>query len=386
MSALPSTLLAPRPHLVQSREVALAATRAAILRAMGVVAVAEARGMGLETTLAATVSDAEMALTRAAIGILNRSPQGPAVTTDPAWAGMLAEPSVQAFTDLWAEAGIVTARAPLRRYVFNGKSLKLPVRVNRGVPPNLAAHWRAEGSGIRVGALALGAQVVKGQTMGILSTSTVEMILAAGPGVLDAVVRAAIIDDSARVLEATVWSTDAAAGDVPGGLGNVTAGNTAASTGADAEDILADLQLRLAAMVGAGFGGPNVFLAMHTLNEAALYAKLPEMQARGTVLGLPVYASTTMPLDTVFLVDGDAVAFGADPVLVETSQSAVVHEEADAAAVVEDLSTVDALPQRSMFQTRCLSWRGTVNAGWWAPDGAVQVLSGVAWTPTVPAP
>ncbi|MFC5608202.1 hypothetical protein [Variovorax soli] len=373
-----ATVLAPRANVVQARDVAREATRMAILRAMGVMGLAQAQGQSLEATLAASVSEAEMALTRAAIGSINRSPQGPAVTTDPEWAGLLAEPSVEAFVSLWADVGIVTARAPLRRFVFNGKALKLPMRTNMG-PPNLAAHWRSEGKGIRVGAMRVGTQVLAGQSMGILSTTTLEMLNAAGPGVLDAVVRAAIVIDSATVLEATVWSTDPATGDVPAGLGNVLPANTAISSGATADAITADLLARLGALIAAGYGSPSTFLAMNRLNEAALYAKLPEMQARATVLGLPVYASAEMPMDTVFLVDGGAACFGADPVLIETSQSTLLHEEGDANAVAENLGAATAHPQRSVWQTNALSWRGTLSTGWWAPPGAVQVLTGVAW-------
>lgn len=354
-----------------------------LLHAMGVAFQSAARGMSQEQLLQLHGEDAA-ATTRVLLGMLQRAAQTPAMTSVPGWAGNLVQPAVQAFLDLVSAEGAVALQLPFARYIFEGKKLRVPMRVP-STTPNLAGAWREEGLPIRIGALSVTAAGLEAKSMGVIGTSTLEMVRAAGDGVMMDIIRQGIAVDSARMLDATVFDDEAADAERPAGLGYYASGdNTAASSGTDAAAISADLKARLDQLVAAGFGGPNTRWVMNTLHAATLAELFTETQTRDTFLRLSIVAGHLVPAGTVWLIDGAGVALGADVPVVDSSGEALLHEEGDADAV-SPIATgaagagVVATPARSLFQTNAAALRALVPLDWVAVPGSVQTLTGVTW-------
>lgn len=355
-----------------------------LLETMGLVAKARSRGVNAESAVLSALqslsrSDQDMRTGQTLAGLLTRAAQGPASTSDPAWAGALVNDVAIAYADMLASEGAVVPLLPMRRVPLVRGLAKVPVR-RAGGTVNLAAAWRREGAPIRVGALTVGAQVLTPKSMGVIGTVSKEALRAAGPNELEAIIRQAILADSSKVLDTTFFDDEAATDERPAGIGaGVTGDDTAASSGDDAAAITSDARARVDRLIDNGFGNPaTTRWVVNTKNQAALLALVPEMQQRGTLLGYQVVAGTSVPEDVVYLVDFAAVAFAADSPSLEVNDEALVHEEGDPAEVAEDVMT--GVPIRSLFQTECSAVKAVWDVTWavLAP-GAVQVISGVAW-------
>ncbi|SFL87333.1 phage major capsid protein [Variovorax sp. OV329] len=348
-----------------------------LLQSMGLVAQAAAAGRSLEATLGAANAES---ITRAAASLVARAVQDPATTFNEPWAGALVQEVATGFVDLLAtEAGALVPQLPMRRVPLVRGAARVPMR-KPGAAVNLAAAWRAEGAPIRVGALTVSGTVLTPKSMGVMGTYSKEALSAAAPSDLEAIIREAILVDSAKVLDATFFDDQAATDERPAGIGyGIPAGDTAVSSGTTTRNITDDLRARLDQLLANGYGNARTTRwVMNSGSAATLAAEFAEVQTRGTLLGYAIMSAPTVPSDVVYLMDFRAVAFTADAPLIEVSDEAVVHEESDPAALEEDISV--ASPVRSLFQTNCAAMKAIWEVNWQllAP-GAVQVLQDVAW-------
>lgn len=328
--------------------------------------------------------------TRWTVALTTKAAQNPAMTNVPGWAQELVRETFGAFMDLLRPESVVP-RIPLARYSFDGfGSIKIPMR--NGKTPNLSGAFRAEGAPIRVGALSLTSATLTPKSMGVIGTYTNELFERSTPNI-EQVIREAMLADTAETLDAKFLSADAATATAPAGIQNgIGAGNTAASTGTTAANILADLRGRLQAMAAAGMGRRPVWVmnparawGLGLATTAAGTYVFPEMSSSGVLLGVPVVTSTTVPADIVYLIDGAEVAFvGGAPRFLGTDV-ATLHEESDPAAVapiVGASAAAIAFPVRSLFQTNSSALRSLWEVDWKVlrvGQGAVQTITAVAW-------
>jgi HK97 family phage major capsid protein len=328
---------------------------------------------------------------------IGKAAQNPAMTTVPEWAGALVRESWAAFMDLIGTEAVIP-QIPMQRYTFDGGApIKIPVRVDDFANQHLGAAFRREGDPIRVGAAKMGTQELAPYNMGVIGTFTMEMLRRS---VIDfeAAVERWMRQDTARVLDTAFLDAAAAIpGLRPAGLRNgLPAGDTAASTGNDSDQILADLRARIQSMANQGLGRAPYWL-MHPSRAAGVAMAtnavgdlaFPTM-ANGTLASIPVRTSLYVPIDVVFLVDASEIAFaGGNPEFAYSDQ-ATIHEDAgmplvDGATADTVLPIVDgagaaAQPVRSFFQTYSGGIRSVWDASWGKlRPGAVQTITGVAW-------
>ena len=332
---------------------------------------------------------------------IGKAAQNPAMTNVPEWAGALVRESWAAFMDLIGTEAILP-QLPLQRFTFDGGApIKIPARVDNFANQHLGAAFRKEGAPIRVGAAKLGSVTLSPYNMGVIGTFTMEMLRRS---IIDfeAAVERWMRQDTARVLDTAFLDDEAAVPDLrPAGIqAGLAAGDTAASTGNNSDQILADLRGRIQSMANQGLGRSPYWLMHPSRAAGAAMATnavgdlaFPSM-ANNILAGIPVRTSLYVPLDIVYLVDASEIAFAGGNPEFSYSDQATIHEDAgmpltenaDTGASVLPIASgaagsgVVATPARSFWQTYSGGIRSVWDASWAVlRPGAVQTITGVGW-------
>jgi HK97 family phage major capsid protein len=324
---------------------------------------------------------------KAVMNVTTKAAQNPAMTNVPAWAGALVQDAYGSFMDLLKPESVVP-RLPLARYEFNGyNSIKIPSRTGSATTnPNLAAAFRAEGAPIRVGALTLGTTTLTPKSMGVIGTYTAEILERSTPSI-EAIIRDAMIQDTAVALDLAFLGSTTGSATVPAGItAGLAAGNTAASAGTTAANIMADLRGRLQNLASLNMGRRPVFImnparmwGLQLATTAAGTPLLPEL-ANGQLMGVPVVTSTTVPAAVIYLVDAAEVAFAGGAPRFMGTEVATIHEEDTTPLPIVDGAKVAASPVRSLFQTNSAALRCVWELDWAVMrPGAVQTITGAAY-------
>jgi HK97 family phage major capsid protein len=321
---------------------------------------------------------------KAVAGMTTKAAQDPAMTNVAGWAQELTRESYGAFMDILRGESVVP-RLPLTRYEFAGAaSIKVPQR--NGATPNLAGAFRAEGAAIRVGALGLTAHILTPKSMGVIGTWTAELMERSTPQI-EAIVRDAMIQDTATALDTAFLGATAGSITVPAGLQTYASGaDTTASAGATTANIITDVRGRLQQLMGQNLGrrpvwimNPARWIGVQLAVTAAGTPAFPEAAA-GTLMGYPVVTSTNVPSAVVFLIDAAEVAFAGGAPRFMGTEVATIHEEDTTPLPIIDDAAAPAKPVRSLFQTNSAALRCVWELDWAAlRPGAVQTLTAVAW-------
>jgi HK97 family phage major capsid protein len=325
---------------------------------------------------------------KAVIGIVSKAAQNPAMTSVTGWAAELVRDGYMGFMDMLKPESVLP-RLSLNTFTFDGyQSLKIPMR-NPAATPNLAGAFRAEGAPIRVGALSLGSMTLTPKSLGVIGTFSMELFERSTPNI-EQVIREAMISDTAVALDNAFLGNAAGSATQPAGILNgLAAGNTAASAGATSANIVADLRGRMQAMATANMGRRPVWImnparawGLQLALTAAGTPLFPEM-ANGTLLGVPVVTSTTVPAATVFLIDCAEVFFAGGAPQFMGSDVATIHEEDTTPLAITSGaqgSAVAATPVRSLYQTNSAALRTLWNIDWQvARAGSIQTITAAAW-------
>jgi hypothetical protein len=332
--------------------------------------------------------------TLAVASIVTRAAQAPAFTNVAGWAQELTQQTYAAFMDLLQPVSVLP-NLPLSRFSFeNSAIVKVPKR-NDVATPNLAAAFRAEGAPIRVGAAQTGMVTMTPKSLGVIGTWTMELFERSTPNIED-LIRKWMLEDTAKMLDAYFLSATAAvAGVSPGGLQSlVRANDTRPSTGNSVVQITNDLQTMIAVMAAHNLLVDPRWV-MNPVNASALTFALTATGARafpdaaidgGSVGGIPIVASTTVPTTIVALIDGPGIDFAGDAPKFLASDVATLHEEDTTPLPIASAGTPNtvAAPVRSLFQTNSAALRGVWGIDWTLQrTGAAQFLTAVAWAPAV---
>jgi len=327
--------------------------------------------------------------------LLERAAQNPAMTNVPGYAQELVHQTYAAFMDTLKGTSAV-AKVDFRSDSFeNGAPILVPYRVDKEpFPDNFEAAFRREGDPIRVGRLRTGAKTLYPYSMAVIGHFTRELLRRSTPSI-EAMIRQAMIDDTASILDNLVFGNAAAvAGLRPAGLTNgIDPTDTHAATATPTiADIDADLNKLVKQLVAVRkMGGQSTSWIMNTANALALGsltnalggAAFPGLSATGgTLKGYPVSASSFFPLDQVLLVDGAGVFMAGGTPEFDMSTEATLHEENTAPLPIGSAGTpaVVAAPVRSLWQTNSAALRMLEEISWdELRTGAVQQLTGVAW-------
>jgi hypothetical protein len=326
--------------------------------------------------------------------LLTRAAQNPAMTNVAGYAQELVHQTYAAFMDSLKGVSAVS-QVNFRSGTFDdGAPIVVPYRVARAAfPDNFDAAFRAEGSPIRVGRLTTASKTLQPFSMGVIGTFTRELLRRSTPSI-EEMIRQAMIDDTAEIMDGYVFGAAAGSATRPAGLTNgIAAQDTRVATATPTvADIDSDLQKMVSQLVAVRrLGGPNTSWVMNKANAAKLASLMfatggavyPGLSAAGgTLKGYSVAVSHFFPTTEVLLVDGDAIFMAGGAPEFEMSTEATLHEENTTPLPIGTTGTpaVVAAPVRSLYQTNSAALRMIREVSWDdLRDGAVQQLTAVAW-------
>lgn len=310
-----------------------------------------------------------------------------ATTFTSGWAEELTRQGVGAFMDLLTPESIIP-RLPLTRFDFgNNASIKIP---SRAAEPDMAGAFIGEGEPIPVKAAALTSKEMRPKKCAVIGAYTDEILNRSTPSIVE-VIRNAMLRDTAIALD-TQFLSDAAESDIaPPGMASLVKSadvidgsgmGTQAGAIAAIKAAITQLSNNLLGARPAWVMHPSVAWSLQMMQTAVGQPAFPEL-ANGQLVGIPVYTSTTCPVDQIFLIDCAEIVFAGGAPRFLASQEATIHM-ADPALMISDNNgdagaQVTAAPTRSLYQTDSHSLRTIWNVSWSnMRDGCVALITDVA--------
>ena len=348
---------------------------------------------------------------------------GPANTTETGWAAELVRESYGAFLDDLRGVSVFAAlRANTMALDFgNSSSIKIPRRDLSGSHgTDLAGSFVGELGVIPVKKLGLTSQTLTRNKMAVISTMSSEIMEQSTPSI-EAIIRKAMIDDTAQALDNALLDTAAAAAGIrPAGLLNSVTGT--ASGGATSANIITDLKTLLTKLSTANLGAAPILimntqrlLGLSTVTNAVGQFAFRDEIASGRLLGIPVIASSHVPAQVIVAVDGDSfVSAAGTPEFKLSDQAVLTMANADGTAPTQagdatdytggDTGTAEQVPPKggiivtgdtggkpsgtavagyqamSMYQQDAVAIRMIMGLSWGlVRAGSVATITGAAW-------
>lgn len=303
-------------------------------------------------------------------------------STTVGWAAELVQvnQAASAYIDALRAMSVV-ARFPGMQMGFGGNgSISIP----RNAGPSTGG-WVGENNGIKVDAIAFDSVTLAPLKNANIITATNELLSRSDPAALG-IIRDDIVRGVATSIDVKFCSGDAAsAGVSPAGLQSFD-GTPTVSTGATLDAITADLKTLINAMLTVNMPMSRPVWIMNPVNVnhlrfirdgLGMYAYKDEI-SNGTIVGYPYLESTSMAATEVMLVDASQVIIASElaPVISISEDASLHMEDTDPAEDIGGATT----PVASMFQLDATAIRCRSTLDWNVRhDGAVQVLSTVAW-------
>lgn len=339
--------------------------------------------------------------------VILKAATAPAMTSVVGWAAELVGANVRALMDTIRPVSIYPRLAARGSdLTFDGVvPIVLPYRQYGTVPGSepaataydkrLAGAFVGEGAPIPVRQGLFRSLTLNPYKMGVISAFTREMAFASTPA-MEQIIREAIAEDTAWVLDMALFSDEAAVPGVrPAGLFAGLTALTPAAAGPDAA--LADIKALVGSVIGNG-GGRSVVLIMNPLQamslsfmtEGGVFLFRDEV-SRGSLMGVSLITSTTVPPGEVYCIDAGEFASGTGDPVFDVSDQATLHMDDGSypanftAPTVQQISgtgtpNVVAAPVRSLWQTASIAVRMLMNVSWgMRRSGMVAFMTGVNW-------
>lgn len=302
-----------------------------------------------------------------------------ATTFTQGWAQEITSEAVAGFMDLLTPESVVP-RLPLTTLTFGGNStIKVPMRA---ATPTMDADFIGEGDAIPVKYAGLSSKTLRQQKMGIVGTYTSELFERSTPNIVE-IIRNAMVRDTAIKLD-TAFLSDLAGTDIqPAGMQNLAGTPIDGSGMGNVDGAIAAIKAAIIAMSDNLLGArpawvmhPSVAWSLQMMTTAIGQPAFPEL-ANGTLVGIPVYSSVTVPADLIFLIDCAEIVFAYEGPRFAASDQATLHM-ADPALPLNDSTTV-AAPVRSLWQSDSMALRTIWHLTWdQMRDGAVVLINNVS--------
>ena len=355
-----------------------------VVRAATVTYIARASGKSVDETRLRIYGEDDG--TKAICEIVTRAASAPAMTTVAGWAQELAQTTYADLMPLLMPKAILTRLAPKGLTLSFGTSGRIVIPT-RSRTPSLAGSFVGEGMPIPVRQGAFTSQTLTPKKMAVISTWTREMGDHSVPAI-EGLIRQAIQDDTTVAIDSVLIDANPATTIRPPGLLNGIAA-TGATAGGGIAALVGDITALINSISVQTFGNTRnlVWLAnqtdmlrasMLTAANTGIFPFRDEIKA-GTLNGVPIIDSATVPPKTLILVDAaDFVVVGGEAPRMEMSDQATLHMEDTTPLDLVDGAGAAAAPQRSLFQTDSLALRMIMPLNW------VQRRAGtVAWTQAV---
>lgn len=322
--------------------------------------------------------------------MITRAAAIPADTTTSGWADTLVQTVIGDFIQSLMPISVypqLASRGGSFTFGRNG-TISLPARTTT---TTVAGAFVAQGAPIPVRQGAFAPITLTPKKMGVITTMTREITEHSTPAI-EAILRQAMLEDTAVAIDTILLDATAASAIRPAGLkAGVT--KVTATSGAGIAALIGDLKGLVAALITNTKGNlrapvwiinPGDVLAA-ALTQAAAGGDLPfrDELAQGTLLGYPVIQSTTGLSDMMVLMDAaDFMTATGDTPQFSVSDQAVLHMEDTTPLAIGTAGTPPtvAAPVRSLWQTDSLAIRMLLDINWsMRRTGVVQWTDTMTW-------
>jgi HK97 family phage prohead protease/HK97 family phage major capsid protein len=319
-----------------------------------------------------------------------RAASAPAMTTVTGWAAELVQQTYTAMMETLMPKGILTRLAAKGLSLTFGRAGKINIPT-RSRTPSIAGSFVGEGMPIPVRQGAFTSQALTPKKMAVITTWTREMDEHSIPAI-EGVLRDAIQTDTTVAVDSVLIDANPATVVRPAGLLNGVAA-IGATTGGGLNALVGDLKALIGALTTATFGnirspvwlmnpGDMLSIALTSAATTGIFPFKQEIEG-GSLLGISVIDSGTIPAKTVIIVDAaDFVVAGGEAPRFEISDQATLHmEDTNPAELAGGSPAVTASPQRSLFQTDSLALRMVMPLNWvQRRAGTVAWVQNVTWS------
>lgn len=315
--------------------------------------------------------------------IMARSDQTIGTTTVSGWASELVQSVNQGFLEALMPFSIYPAlRARGIGLNFDGiGTVVIPGRTAGGA----GGGFVAEGSPIRVGRITTNSVSMSPKKLGVIVAFSRELAKRSTPAI-EALVRQAILEDTAVILDAALTDATASSTARPAGLLNGVSAVAAGYGGGDYLAVLADFKALLAPFFAAN-AADNIVVLMNPAQGLALSMMPGPDGVIGSFMGairerVTFLESTSVTAGRLIALRASdfATALGDAPEF-DVSEQATIHmEDATPLEIVSGTGPTTADPVRSLWQTATIGVRMIQDISWkMRRSGMVQWINGTTW-------
>lgn len=346
-----------------------------LVRAAVVRGVAEFGGMSLEKALEQRYPGHE------AVAIIAKADQTVGSTTGSHWADDLVQTAYMGFLQA------LTGHSVFPDLLGRGLSLTFDrwgtLTLPRRSAGGAGGGFVTEGSPIRVGKLTTAAATLTPKKMGVIVAFTKELAKRSTPAI-EAIVRQAILEDTAAVLDPILLDSTAASTARPAGLLNGVSAVANGYGGGDYQAVREDFKALLAPFTSAN-GVDNIVVLMNPLQGNSLAFMegpvgdpnwLQRIKDRVTII-----ESTNVTAGRLIAVRAsDFAGAGGNPEF-DVSEQATIHmEDTTPLEIVSGTGPTTADPVRSLWQTASVGVRMLMDVSWtMRRTGMVQWVDTTTW-------
>lgn len=314
--------------------------------------------------------------------LMVRADQTIGTTTVSGWASQIVETAYADFLQALTPYSIYPAlRSRGIGLSFDGVgTVSIPSRTAGGA----GGGFVAEGSPIRVGRITTAAITMTPSKLGVIVPFSRELAKRSTP-MIESLVRQAILEDTAAILDAAIIDTTASGSSRPAGLLNGLSAAASGYGGGDYQAVIADFQELLAPFYAAN-AADNITVLMNP----AQGLKLTMMPGGDGTLGwfdrirdrLTILESTTVTANRLIALRNSdfATALGDAPEF-DVSEQATIHmEDTTPLEIVSGTGPTTADPVRSLWQTGTIGVRMLMDVSWkMRRSGMVQWIDTTTW-------
>jgi HK97 family phage major capsid protein len=319
--------------------------------------------------------------------MVTRAAVVPADTTTSGWADSLVQTVIGDFIEALMPLSVypkLRERGGSFTFGRNG-TISMPSR-NQSL--TLAGSFVAQGAPIPVRQGGFSAVTLTPKKMGVITTMTREITEHSTPQI-EAILRQAMMEDTAVAIDTVLLDATAASTTRPAGLKNGIS-KVSPTAGGGIAAFVGDLKALVAALISATNGNirqpvwimnPGDVLAASLLQTTVGETPFRDELSRGTLLGYPIAQTTTGLSDMMGIIDAtDFMTATGDTPQFSVSDQAVLHMEDTSPAAISTVATPNtvAAPIRSLWQTDSMAIRMILDINW------AKRRSGVfQWTDTM---
>jgi len=316
-----------------------------------------------------------------ALGVIMKADQTIGTTTVSGWSAELMQTGYFGFLNALQPFSIYPALAGrgLSLAFDRYGEIKLPSRTAGGA----AGGFVGEGSPIKVGRITTAAATLTPKKMGVIVAFSKELANRSTPAI-EAIVRQAILEDTAAALDPILLDATASSTSRPAGLLNGVSAAAAGYAGGDYAAVRADFQALLQPFFTAN-AADNITVVINPAQGLAL--SLMEgpvgdpnwfQRIRDRVTIIESTSATAGRL--VALRNSDFVAAGGNPAF-DVSEQATIHmEDTTPLEIVSGTGPTTADPVRSLWQTNSMGVRMVLDVSWtMRRSGVVQWINGTSY-------